>query len=63
MKPEGKSELFHLLSRATLPTREGHDFQCEECRKTFVVPFDEYHGQFDHPPSVPICDECAELLN
>jgi hypothetical protein len=39
---------------------EGHDFVCDECGEAFVVPFDEYDGQFDHPPSVPICDECSE---
>jgi hypothetical protein len=43
-----------------LMKHNGHDFQCETCRKTFTVPFDEYHGQFDHPPSEPECDECRE---
>jgi hypothetical protein len=43
-----------------LPTIDGHDFQCEDCRQMFIVPFEDYHGQFDHPPSVPICDECAD---
>jgi hypothetical protein len=38
--------------------KDGHDFVCDECGKAFVVPFDDYHGQFDHPPSVPLCDEC-----
>jgi hypothetical protein len=37
---------------------EGHEFKCGICRETFVIPFDDYFGQFDHPPSEPICDEC-----
>ena len=39
---------------------DGLEFVCEECEREFVIPFDEYRGQFDHPPSVPICPECAE---
>ena len=40
--------------------REGLEFVCEECDREFLIPFDEYRGQFDHPPSVPICPDCAE---
>jgi hypothetical protein len=60
MSNEHVHPLFRGILNAALSTREGHDFQCDTCRKTFVVPFDEYDGQFDHPPSVPVCDECAD---
>ena len=38
----------------------GHSFMCDECGAAFIVPFAEYHGQFDHPPSVPVCNSCLE---
>ena len=41
---------------------EGHKFTCDECGREFVIPYAHYEGQFDHPPSVPICPECAEKL-
>ena len=41
---------------------EGHKVTCEECGREFVIPYAHYAGQFDHPPSVPICPECAEKL-
>lgn len=39
---------------------DGIDFVCEVCHKKFSIPCDQYRGQFDHPPSEPICGECAE---
>jgi hypothetical protein len=38
----------------------GIKFICDECGREFVIPVEHYEGQFDHPPSVPICPECQE---
>ena len=38
----------------------GIKFICDECGREFVIPVEHYEGQFDHPPNVPICPECAE---
>lgn len=35
------------------------DFECEVCRQTFWVRPRDYHGQWDHPPNVPVCPECS----
>lgn len=40
----------------------GIDFVCTECKKTFWIPSADYEGQFDHPPSEPICPDCEERL-
>jgi hypothetical protein len=40
--------------------KDGHDFNCDICGRRFVVDFDAYEGEFDHPPSVPVCDDCQE---
>ena len=50
--------VYGVLSPDDKDDPEGIDFQCEVCRKTFYVPYDEYHGQWDHPPNEPICPEC-----
>lgn len=34
-------------------------FEYEDCRETFYIPAKDYRGQFDHPPSVPICPACS----
>jgi hypothetical protein len=47
------------LRRLTLEAK-GHDFNCDICGRRFVVDFDAYQGEFDHPPSVPVCDACAD---
>ena len=39
---------------------DGIDFVCTECGQPFCVPFQHYMGQFDHPPSEPICPDCEE---
>ena len=41
---------------------KGHQFTCDECGAEFVVPFDDYRGEFDHPPSVPLCQDCKDKL-
>ena len=41
---------------------KGHRFHCDECHTEFVVPFDDYLGEFDHPPSVPLCQDCKDKL-
>ena len=38
----------------------GIKFICDECGREFVIPVEHYEGQFDHPPSVPICADCTE---
>jgi hypothetical protein len=51
--------LFRGIINSHFGLRDGHNFVCDECGKAFVVPFGDYDGQFDHPPSVPLCDECT----
>ena len=36
------------------------DFECEVCGYTFWIRPRDYHGQWDHPPNVPVCPECAD---
>ena len=53
---------LHPMDEALAEDREadGQEFICDECGTLFVIPFDEYEGQFDHPPSVPLCAACLE---
>ena len=37
---------------------DGIAFICDVCRYEFFVK--GYEGEWDHPPGVPICPECAE---
>jgi hypothetical protein len=36
----------------------GIDFVCTVCHKPFVIDCENYHGEFDHPPSEPVCPDC-----
>ncbi len=54
------------------PMRCGHDpqddtdgipFMCVECGYEFFIDPRDYRGQFDHPPSEPVCPECQEKLD
>ena len=42
-------------------TTKGHDFTCDECGKAFVIPFEDYRGQWDHGGE-PLCPDCVEEL-
>lgn len=41
-------------------TDTGIDFVCSECGLPFVIPTEDYRGQFDHPPAEPICPDCED---
>jgi hypothetical protein len=36
----------------------GIDFVCTVCNQLFVIDNEVYRGEFDHPPSEPICPDC-----
>lgn len=39
---------------------DGITFNCTVCGCDFTIPCEDYEGQFDHPPSEPVCNECVE---
>ena len=39
------------------------DFECGVCHESFWLRPRDYDGQWDHPPNVPICPECAETAD
>ena len=43
-----------------MSVRFTHEFVCDECGTLFEIAIDDYRGQFDHPPSVPICPDCMD---
>ena len=36
------------------------EFNCVHCERDFL--FENYEGQFDHPPAEPVCDCCQAQL-